>query len=136
MGEPVACEREPPAIEGVDPSSPLPRLPHEARPLQHVQVPGRRRPCVREHRGDVAGGHRAALEVQRHHDAPADGMRQGGEQRFVRVASCHALFSHTAKCSVNPHTSRCGRRQARIVDLFGTIDYDPKYDYKKQRRRR
>jgi Arc/MetJ family transcription regulator len=27
------------------------------------------------------------------------------------------------------------RKQARIADLFGTIDYDPKYDYKKQRRR-
>lgn len=28
------------------------------------------------------------------------------------------------------------RRQARIARLFGTIDFDPKYDYKKQRRRR
>ena len=25
------------------------------------------------------------------------------------------------------------RKQARIADLFVTIDYDPKYDYKKQR---
>ena len=28
------------------------------------------------------------------------------------------------------------RKQARIADLFGTVDYDPKYDYKRQRRRR
>jgi Arc/MetJ family transcription regulator len=28
------------------------------------------------------------------------------------------------------------RRQARTTRLFGTIDYDPKYDYKQQRRRR
>lgn len=28
------------------------------------------------------------------------------------------------------------RKQARIVDLFGTIDFDPKYDYKAQRKRR
>ncbi len=28
------------------------------------------------------------------------------------------------------------RKQARIAELFGAIDYDPKYDYKKQRRRR
>jgi Arc/MetJ family transcription regulator len=27
------------------------------------------------------------------------------------------------------------RRQARILDLFGTVDFDPAYDYKKQRRR-
>jgi Arc/MetJ family transcription regulator len=27
------------------------------------------------------------------------------------------------------------RRQARILDLFGKIDFDPSYDHKKQRRR-
>ena len=27
------------------------------------------------------------------------------------------------------------RRQARVVDLFGKIDFDSSYDYKKQRRR-
>ena len=26
-------------------------------------------------------------------------------------------------------------RQLKIADLFGKIDYDPSYDYKKQRRR-
>ena len=28
------------------------------------------------------------------------------------------------------------RKQLEIVSLFGTIDYDPKYDYKAERRRR
>ena len=28
------------------------------------------------------------------------------------------------------------RRQAQVTRLFGTIDFDPRYDYKKQRRRR
>ena len=28
------------------------------------------------------------------------------------------------------------RRQLKILDLFGQIDYDPAYDYKKERRRR
>lgn len=27
------------------------------------------------------------------------------------------------------------RRQAKVSKLFGTIDFDPAYDYKKQRRR-
>lgn len=27
------------------------------------------------------------------------------------------------------------RRQAKITDLFGTIEFDPAYDHKKQRRR-
>ena len=28
------------------------------------------------------------------------------------------------------------RRQLKILDLFVKIDYDPKYDYKKERRRK
>ena len=28
------------------------------------------------------------------------------------------------------------RRQAQVTRIFGTVEYDPKYDYKKQRRRR
>jgi hypothetical protein len=27
------------------------------------------------------------------------------------------------------------RRQAKVLDLFGKVDFDPSYDYKKQRRR-
>lgn len=27
------------------------------------------------------------------------------------------------------------RRQAKVVDLFGTIEFEPTYDHKKQRRR-
>ncbi len=27
------------------------------------------------------------------------------------------------------------RKQQRILELFGTVDFDPKYDYKKQRRK-
>jgi hypothetical protein len=28
------------------------------------------------------------------------------------------------------------RRQLKILDLFGKIDYDPKYNYKKERQRK
>ena len=27
------------------------------------------------------------------------------------------------------------RKQAKIVELFGTVEFDPQYDYKKQRRK-
>ena len=27
------------------------------------------------------------------------------------------------------------RRQARVVEFFGAVDFDPAYDYKRQRRR-
>lgn len=48
-----------------------------------------------------------------------------GGRRTKKEAVTEALKEYIAR-----------RRQARVADLFGTIDYDPRYDYKKQRRRR
>lgn len=28
------------------------------------------------------------------------------------------------------------RKQVKVIDLFGKVDFDPEYDYKKQRRRK
>lgn len=43
----------------------------------------------------------------------------------------------TKKATVVEARQECIQRsqQAKIVELFGTIDYDPRYDYKKLRRR-
>jgi len=48
-----------------------------------------------------------------------------GGRRTKKEAVTEALQEYIAR-----------RRQARIARLFGHVDYDPKYDYKKQRRRR
>jgi putative antitoxin of VapBC-like toxin-antitoxin system len=48
-----------------------------------------------------------------------------GGKRTKKEAVTEALLEYVAR-----------RRQAQVSRLFGTIDYDPKYDYKKQRRRR
>ncbi len=48
-----------------------------------------------------------------------------GGRRSKKEAVTEALKEYIAR-----------RRQAGMVHLFGTIQYDPKYDYKKQRRRR
>jgi hypothetical protein len=48
-----------------------------------------------------------------------------GGRRTKKEAVTEALQEYIAR-----------RRQARITSLFGSIDFDPKYDYKKQRRRR
>ena len=54
----------------------------------------------------------------------AEAVKIGG-QTTKKAAVTEALQEYIAR-----------RKQARIADLFGTIDYDPKYDYKTQRRRR
>jgi len=45
---------------------------------------------------------------------------------------------HTKKATVNEALQEYiqHRKQRKVVELFNTIDYDPKYNYKKQRRRR
>ena len=48
-----------------------------------------------------------------------------GGRRTKKEAVTEALLEYIAR-----------RRPAQTTRLFGTIDYDPKYDYKKQRRRR
>jgi Arc/MetJ family transcription regulator len=48
-----------------------------------------------------------------------------GGRRTKKEAVTEALKEYIAR-----------RRQAGITRLFGTIDYDPKYNYKAQRRRR
>ncbi len=51
----------------------------------------------------------------------------------VRIGG-HRTKKETVTEALTEYINR--RKQARVVDLFGTIEYDPKYDYKKQRRRR
>ena len=48
-----------------------------------------------------------------------------GGRRTKKEAVTEALQEYIAR-----------RRQAQVTRIFGTVDYDPKYDYKKQRRRR
>jgi hypothetical protein len=45
-----------------------------------------------------------------------------GGHRTKKATVTHALQEYIRR-----------RRQARIVKLFGTVDYDPDYDYKQQR---
>ena len=41
---------------------------------------------------------------------------------------------HTVKAALSESIQR--RTQREILPLFGTIDYDPAYDYKRERRKR
>lgn len=50
--------------------------------------------------------------------------RKVGKHRTKKATVTEALQEYIAR-----------RRQARILDLFGKIEFDPRYDYKKQRRR-
>jgi len=47
-----------------------------------------------------------------------------GGQRTKRATVNEALQEYVQR-----------RKQAKIVELFGTVEFDPQYDYKKQRRK-
>lgn len=53
-----------------------------------------------------------------------EAVRAGGH-RTKKAAVTEALQEYIQR-----------RQQAKITELFGTIEFDPKYDYKEQRRRR
>ena len=50
--------------------------------------------------------------------------RKVGKHRTKKATVTEALQEYIAR-----------RRQASILDLFGKIEFDPRYDYKKQRQR-
>lgn len=58
-------------------------------------------------------------------DRLIDAAVKAGGHRTKRAAVTEALEEYVQK-----------RRQREIVKLFGQIDYEARYDYKKQRRRR
>jgi len=51
--------------------------------------------------------------------------RKIGGQRTKKATVTEALQEYIQR-----------RRQSEILELFGRIDFDPRYDYKRQRRRR
>jgi hypothetical protein len=51
--------------------------------------------------------------------------RKAGGHRTKKATVTEALVEYIQR-----------RRQAKIVGLFGKIEFDPEYDYKKQRRRK
>ena len=58
-------------------------------------------------------------------DALLEEARRIGGQKTKRATVTEAL---------NEYIQR--RKQQQIIELFGKLDVDPKYDYKKQRRRK
>lgn len=53
------------------------------------------------------------------------------------LAEAHRLSGHrTKKATVTEALKEyvLRRRQRRLLELFGTVEFDPEYDYKQQRR--
>jgi hypothetical protein len=46
----------------------------------------------------------------------------------------HKTKKETVSAALSEYVA--SRKQFKILELFGTIDYDPDYDYKKERARR
>jgi hypothetical protein len=58
-------------------------------------------------------------------DALLEEARRIGGQKTKRATVTEALSEYIQR-----------RKQQQIIELFGKLDVDPKYDYKKQRRRK
>ncbi len=58
-------------------------------------------------------------------DALIEEARRTGGHKTKKEAVTAALEEYVRR-----------RKQLRVLDLFGTVDYDPAYDYKSERRRK
>ena len=58
-------------------------------------------------------------------DSLIEEARALGNHKTKKAAVTQALAEYIAR-----------RKQQQVLEVFNTIDYDPKYDYKKQRSRR
>jgi Arc/MetJ family transcription regulator len=59
------------------------------------------------------------------------------DDRLIREAvkiGKHKTKKEAVTAALNEYVRR--RKQMRILELFGKIDFDPNYDYKAQRRRK
>ncbi len=59
------------------------------------------------------------------------------DDKLLEEAQCvghHKTKKETVSAALSEYVAR--RKQLRILKLFGTIDYDPDYDYKVERARR
>lgn len=52
----------------------------------------------------------------------------------ARKAGGHKTKKDTVNEALREYIQR--RKQTEILDLFGKVDFDPSYDYKRQRKRR
>lgn len=52
----------------------------------------------------------------------------------ARLAGQHKTKKAAVTAALEEYIQR--RKQIEVIDLFGTIDYDPTYDYKAERTRR
>ncbi len=52
----------------------------------------------------------------------------------ARTLGHHRTKKETVTAALDEYIQH--RKQQRIFSLFGTIDYDPAYDYKRERRRK
>jgi len=51
----------------------------------------------------------------------------------ARRAGCHKTKKEAVTAALAEYVKR--RKQLRILEAFGSIDFDPEYDYKAERRR-
>jgi len=59
-------------------------------------------------------------------------LRQLTEE--ARILGGHKTKEEAVTAALTEYVQR--RQQRGIIELFGTIDYDPAYDYKAERRRK
>jgi hypothetical protein len=85
--QPVAHKRQALSLKAINTHPALPLVLEEAGGFKNLKVPRRRLPCMRKDRRDFAGGHCAAVEIDRQQHAAPSWVGQRTEYRLIRVCA-------------------------------------------------
>jgi hypothetical protein len=85
--QPIAHQRQSLSLDAINTRPALPFVREQTSRLKNLQVPGRGLPCMRKHRRDLSGSHRASIEIDREQHAAPSRMGQRPEYILIRIST-------------------------------------------------
>jgi hypothetical protein len=84
--QPIANERQSLSLDAINTHPALPLVRQQTGGLKNLKVPGRGLPCMRKHRRNVSGSHRASVEIDSEQHAAPSRVSQRPEDILIRVS--------------------------------------------------
>jgi hypothetical protein len=84
--QPIAHQRQSLSLNAINTHPTLPLVREQTSGLKNLKMPGRGLPCMREHRRNFSGSHRASIEIDSEQHAAPSRVGQRPEDILIRVS--------------------------------------------------
>ena len=83
--QPIVHQRQSLSLDAINTHPALPLVCEQTSGLKNLKMPGRSLPCMRKHRRDLSGSHRASIEIDREQHAAPRRVGERPEYSLIRV---------------------------------------------------